>query len=79
MKIQSVIYIQLNSGSAIFRVIANCPTNSDITDNTCFWDISTTPMYRQPYEYYFFTLYGENALGNISTTFRFHHYANGKV
>lgn len=56
-----------------------CPTDSDIRQNTCYWDFSTSPIYRQPYEYYYFTLVGENVFGNTSTSIRFHHYANSTL
>ncbi|KAL5237172.1 hypothetical protein ACI65C_004582 [Semiaphis heraclei] len=58
------------------RTIKSCPNDSDSRENTCYWDLSTTPMYRQPYEYYSFTLLGDNVLGNSSTPIHFHHYAN---
>ncbi|XP_022172088.1 cytokine receptor-like isoform X2 [Myzus persicae] len=63
-------------GRAGGRTIINCPTDSDSRENTCYWDFSTTPIYRQPYEYYYFTLLGDNVLGNSTTPIRFHHYAN---
>lgn len=53
-----------------------CPTDSDVRNNTCHWDLSTTPLYRQSYEYYYFTITGQNALGISSMPIRFHHYAN---
>lgn len=61
------------------RTIINCPTNSDVGNNTCYWNLSTTPLYRQSYEYYYFTILGENALGKSTTPIRFHHYANSKL
>eukprot|EP00102_Acyrthosiphon_pisum_P019205 XP_016656415.1 PREDICTED: cytokine receptor-like [Acyrthosiphon pisum] len=69
------IYFRL-PGRAFSRSILNCPTDSDIRNNTCYWDLSTTPLYRQSYEYYYFTIIGQNALGKSLTTIRFHHYAN---
>ncbi|XP_026821752.1 cytokine receptor-like isoform X1 [Rhopalosiphum maidis] len=63
-------------GRAGGRIFINCPTDSDIRENTCYWDFKTTPMYRQPYEFYDFRLNGQNALGNVSTFINFHHYAN---
>eukprot|EP00102_Acyrthosiphon_pisum_P024183 XP_016661393.1 PREDICTED: phosphatidylinositol phosphatase PTPRQ isoform X2 [Acyrthosiphon pisum] len=63
-------------GRAGGRTIINCPTDSDSRENTCYWDFSTTPIYRPPYEYYYFTLLGDNVLGNSTTPIRFHHYAN---
>lgn len=45
--------------------------------NSCTWDISTNPLYRQTYEYYLFLLTGENILGNSSTTYKIHHFAQG--
>ncbi|XP_025196270.1 cytokine receptor-like [Melanaphis sacchari] len=63
-------------GRAGGRIFINCPTDSDIRENTCYWDFNTTPMYRQPYEYYDFRLNGQNVLGNTSTFINFHHYAN---
>ncbi|XP_015374599.1 PREDICTED: cytokine receptor-like [Diuraphis noxia] len=58
------------------RIFINCPTDSDIKENTCYWDFNTTPMYRQLYEFYDFRLNGQNVLGNSSTFFNFHHYAH---
>lgn len=63
-------------GRAGGRIFINCPTDSDIRENTCYWDFDTTPIYRQPYEFYDFRLNGQNVLGNSSTFFNFHHYAN---
>ncbi|XP_025417183.1 cytokine receptor-like [Sipha flava] len=56
--------------------IYSCSSNSDIENNTCYWDGTTQPIYRQLYEYYYFTITGENALGTTTSSFRFHHYAN---
>lgn len=53
-----------------------CPTDSDVRNNTCYWDLSTTPLYRQSYEYYYITIAGQNSLGKMLIPFRFHHYAN---
>ncbi|XP_050425934.1 cytokine receptor-like isoform X2 [Adelges cooleyi] len=53
-----------------------CPTDSDANENTCFWDLTTAPIYRAPYEYYSFTISGENVLGTFNDSFRFHHYAH---
>jgi hypothetical protein len=50
----------------------------DKSRNRCFWDSTTNPIYRQPYEYYAFHLTGENVLGNWSYTYKFHHFAYGK-
>ncbi|XP_060857654.1 cytokine receptor-like isoform X2 [Metopolophium dirhodum] len=58
------------------RTMINCPTDSDFRENTCYWDLFTMPIYRKLYEYYYFSLLGDNVLGNLNTSFRFHHYAN---
>ncbi|XP_022168704.1 cytokine receptor-like [Myzus persicae] len=63
-------------GYAGDRTIISCPNDADSRENNCCWDLSTIPMYRQPYEYYYFTLIGDNELGNSTTIIRFHHYAN---
>jgi hypothetical protein len=60
------------------RNVYACPSKiTDVEENYCYWDVSTKPIYRQLYEYYFFTITGENVLGNSTSSFRFHHYANG--
>ncbi|XP_050530004.1 cytokine receptor [Daktulosphaira vitifoliae] len=69
------IYFRL-PGRAGGRIVINCPTHSDMDSNTCYWDERTNPIYRRLYEYYYFTLIGENVLGNSTTAFRFHHYAH---
>ncbi|PNF42338.1 hypothetical protein B7P43_G03672 [Cryptotermes secundus] len=46
------------------------------TDSYCFWDLSTDPHYRLPYEYYYFTLTGRNMFGNWSKNIKFHHYSH---
>ncbi|KAL4103291.1 hypothetical protein QTP88_018668 [Uroleucon formosanum] len=58
------------------RIFIKCPTDSDVRENYCYWDFNTTPMYRQPYEFYNFRINGQNVLGNSSSFFNFHHYAN---
>ncbi|KAL4103265.1 hypothetical protein QTP88_018642 [Uroleucon formosanum] len=67
------IYFRLPGRS---RSIMTCPTDSDVRNNTCYWDLSTTPLYRQSYEYYYITIAGQNSLGKMLIPFRFHHYAN---
>ncbi|XP_046682111.1 cytokine receptor isoform X3 [Homalodisca vitripennis] len=53
-----------------------CPNETDVKGkNYCFWDQSTTIPYRQPYEYYYFLMTGENRFGSITTKTKFHHYA----
>ncbi|CAH1731218.1 unnamed protein product [Aphis gossypii] len=69
------IYFRL-PGRAFSRSFTNCPTDSDVRENSCYWDLTTTPLYRQSYEYYYFSITGENALGKSSMPIRFHHYAN---
>ncbi|XP_060848047.1 cytokine receptor-like [Rhopalosiphum padi] len=69
------VYFRL-AGRAFSRSFTACPADSDVRDNSCYWDFSTTPLYRQSYEYYYFTITGENALGKSSMPIRFHHYAN---
>ncbi|XP_025196272.1 cytokine receptor-like [Melanaphis sacchari] len=69
------IYFRLPSRAKV-RSFSNCPTDSDVRENTCTWDLTTSPLYRQSYEYYYFTVIGENPLGISSTLNRFHHYAN---
>jgi len=57
----------------------SCPTKSDILDNTCTWNLSTTPIYRQVYEYYYITMNASNELGNVTfPSIKFHHYAHSE-
>ncbi|CAK9799872.1 Cytokine receptor [Anthophora plagiata] len=65
-------------GRAGGRKLYPCPEEnlSPLPPNTCLWDTSTNPIYRQPYEYYTFILNVENVLGNNSFTYKFHHYAH---
>ncbi|XP_076379609.1 cytokine receptor domeless isoform X2 [Megalopta genalis] len=60
------------------RKLYPCPHENQkhLPPNTCLWDTSTNPIYRQPYEYYTFILNVENVLGNASFTYRFHHFAH---
>ncbi|KAJ9579351.1 hypothetical protein L9F63_024541 [Diploptera punctata] len=54
-----------------------CPNiTQNETDGMCYWDIKTDPHYRQPYEYYYFTITGKNSLGNWSKQIKFHHYSH---
>ncbi|XP_011502285.1 PREDICTED: cytokine receptor [Ceratosolen solmsi marchali] len=69
-------------GRAGGRKVYPCPSDArppepgkDKPRNRCFWDSTTNPIYRQPYEYYTFHLIGENVLGNWSYTHKFHHFA----
>lgn len=66
-------------GRAGGRKLYPCPKEKQrpLKPNTCLWDTSTNPIYRQPYEYYTFILNVENVLGNTSFTYKFHHFANG--
>ncbi|XP_071454335.1 cytokine receptor isoform X2 [Hetaerina americana] len=65
------------AGRAGRRIQHGCPEKLDERENKCFWNSSTVPHYRQPYEYYFFTINGRNALGNMSAmNSKFHHYAH---
>nr|XP_050852109.1 uncharacterized protein LOC127064705 [Vespula vulgaris]XP_050852110.1 uncharacterized protein LOC127064705 [Vespula vulgaris] len=61
-------------GRAGGRKLYPCPKENK--PNTCLWDASTNPIYRQPYEYYTFILNIENVLGNISVSYKFHHFAH---
>nr|XP_034172692.1 uncharacterized protein LOC117600854 [Osmia lignaria]XP_034172693.1 uncharacterized protein LOC117600854 [Osmia lignaria] len=65
-------------GRAGGRKLYPCPKEKQrpLKPNTCLWDTSTNPIYRQPYEYYTFILNVENVLGNTSFTYKFHHFAN---
>ncbi|KZC12905.1 Cytokine receptor [Dufourea novaeangliae] len=65
-------------GRAGGRKLFPCPKESErlLQQNTCLWDTSTNPIYRQPYEYYTFMLNVENVLGNTSFHYKFHHYAH---
>ncbi|VVC42350.1 Fibronectin type III,Immunoglobulin-like fold [Cinara cedri] len=63
-------------GRAGNRISMTCPNDTDTRENTCYWDEFTEPIYRKVYEYYNFTLTGENIFGTSHTSFVFHHYAN---
>ncbi|KAJ8664784.1 hypothetical protein QAD02_006446 [Eretmocerus hayati] len=64
-------------GRAGGRMVLPCPSEQKgKSRNSCFWDFTTNPIYRQPYEYYTFFLQGENVLGNWSGSYKFHHFAN---
>ncbi|XP_053977661.1 uncharacterized protein LOC128875796 [Hylaeus volcanicus] len=65
-------------GRAGGRMLFPCPKEPQKTQkpNTCFWDTTTNPIYRQPYENYTFILTAENVLGNASFEYKFHHYAH---
>ncbi|VVC44107.1 Hypothetical protein CINCED_3A018202 [Cinara cedri] len=69
------LYFRL-PGRAGNRMAMICPNDTDIRENTCYWDQFTKPIYRKVYEYYNFTLTGENVFGISHTSFVFHHYAN---
>lgn len=53
-----------------------CPNHLDVRNNTCIFTLHTDPTYRQPHEYFTFELTGENALGNNTSSYKFHHYAH---
>ncbi|XP_043487260.1 uncharacterized protein LOC122514466 [Polistes fuscatus] len=61
-------------GRAGGRKLFPCPKQNK--PNTCLWDASTNPIYRQPYEYYSFILNIENMLGNLNVSYKFHHFAH---
>lgn len=61
-------------GRAGGRFSYPCPNNTEV--NKCFWDQSTSNPYRQPYEYYYFKMTAVNAFGNLTSRFKFHHYAH---
>lgn len=63
-------------GRAGGRIQHSCPDNLDIKESRCFWDSRTVPQYRQPYDYYFFTVIGTNILGNMTQSIKFYHYAH---
>jgi hypothetical protein len=65
---------------SLYRMQYKCPQVLDNdTYGSCFWDIKTDPHYRQPYEYYYFTLTAKNVFGNWSKQIEFHHYSHGKL
>ncbi|XP_066996548.1 cytokine receptor [Anabrus simplex] len=46
-------------------------------EDVCFWDHSTSPPYRQPYEFYYFLMSGENQLDAVNfNPIKFHHYSH---
>ncbi|XP_031844734.2 cytokine receptor domeless isoform X1 [Nomia melanderi] len=65
-------------GRAGGRKLYPCPKENPkpLPPNTCLWDTTTNPIYRQPYEYYTFILNVENVLGNASFQYKFHHFAH---
>lgn len=70
------LYFRL-PGRAGGRMHYKCPEIlENDTYDSCFWDITTDPHYRQPYEYYYFTLTASNVFGNWSKQFEFHHYSH---
>ncbi|CAD6201388.1 GSCOCT00000191001.2-RA-CDS [Cotesia congregata] len=44
--------------------------------NSCLWDFSTDPIYRQTLENYTFLMTVRNALGNMTRQYKFQHFAN---
>ncbi|CAL7946416.1 unnamed protein product [Xylocopa violacea] len=62
-------------GRAGGRKLYPCPKEHE-KPNSCLWDPSTNPIYRQPYEYYTFILNVENVLGTANFTYKFHHFAH---
>lgn len=53
-----------------------CPKeNKD--PNSCLWDSTTNPIYRQPYARFTLILNAQNALGNASFSYKFDHFAHG--
>ncbi|XP_046405869.1 cytokine receptor-like isoform X2 [Ischnura elegans] len=67
----------LDNSENMMWIPHGCPSKLDIQENRCFWNSSTIPHYRQPYEYYFFTINGRNVLGNMTAmSIKFHHYAH---
>ncbi|XP_050436936.1 cytokine receptor-like isoform X2 [Adelges cooleyi] len=63
-------------GRAGGRTSSSCPSDTDVTLSFCYWDFTTSPIYRPTYEYYYFTIIGENLLGTTLTNISFHHYAH---
>ncbi|KAK0096530.1 hypothetical protein PV326_005230 [Microctonus aethiopoides] len=53
-----------------------CPADIEKKNppNTCFWDVSTNPIYRQPYDTYYFLIIVTNVLGNETFLVTFHHF-----
>lgn len=45
---------------------AHCPHDQALTPNSCYWNSTTNPTYRQPFHQYKFNLTGSNSLGNKS-------------
>ncbi|XP_076245773.1 cytokine receptor domeless [Calliopsis andreniformis] len=66
------------AGRAGGRKLFPCPKEHQkpLPPNTCLWDTSTNPIYRQPYEFYTFILNVENVLGNASFQYKFNHFAH---
>jgi len=70
----------LSLSFCLSRMHYSCPKILDNdTYGSCFWDIKTNPHYRQPYEYYYFTLTASNKFGNWTKQIEFHHYSHGKL
>ncbi|XP_066999474.2 cytokine receptor [Anabrus simplex] len=73
-------------GRAGARMVYNCSNSSEEiklqrklkpNEGLCFWSLSTAPMYRLPYEYYYFQMIGENKLGKVEFPWmKFHHYSH---
>jgi len=65
-------------GRAGARTIHPCPERyAQSTENKCMWDLTTDPIYRQPYPRYIIMMNIQNVLGTLSRTYDFDHYASG--
>ena len=56
----------------------DCNINKSHDAYSCFWNIETTPQYRQSQDVYYFVLTAHNKLGELKQNFTFKHYQNGK-
>jgi len=60
------------------RTIHPCPEKyTQSMKNKCMWDLTTDPIYRQPYPHFIIMMTIQNVLGNLSRNYDFNHYASG--
>ncbi|XP_012229180.2 cytokine receptor [Linepithema humile] len=58
------------------RTIHPCPEKyAHSMENKCMWDLTTDPIYRQPYPHFTIMMTIQNVLGNLSRNYDFNHYA----
>lgn len=70
------------SGRASRHHNYDCPTPPKADENgrmSCFWNISTSPQYRQAHEYFFFNLIMNNTFGTNKMETDFNNFQNGKI